>query len=97
VTFLAFNEIHDTGRTKVWEVRNSNDGSYLGVVKWHGAWRKYVLDSAVYASRAPHSSHLAPIRRDVALPTVWSEDCLRDVAQFIKIQMHLRQEGREKK
>jgi hypothetical protein len=43
MTFLAFTETHDTGKTKVWSVDNSNDGSHLGVVKWHGAWRKYVL------------------------------------------------------
>jgi hypothetical protein len=43
MTFLAFTEIRDTGKTKVWSVDNSNDGSHLGVVKWYGGWRKYVL------------------------------------------------------
>lgn len=43
MSFLAFTETADTGKTKVWSVDNTNDGSHLGVVKWHGAWRKYVL------------------------------------------------------
>lgn len=43
MTYLTFTETADTGKTKVWSVDNSNDGSHLGEVKWHGAWRKYVL------------------------------------------------------
>jgi hypothetical protein len=48
VSYLKFTEIKDTGKTKVWEVTNSNDGSYLGRVKWHGPWRKYVLAISQY-------------------------------------------------
>lgn len=44
MTFLAFTEIKDTGKTKVWSVDNSNDGSFLGTISWRGGWRKYVLN-----------------------------------------------------
>lgn len=44
MTYLQFTETRDIGKTKVWRVENSNDGSFLGVIRWHGAWRKYVLD-----------------------------------------------------
>jgi hypothetical protein len=47
MTFLQFTEISDTGKTKVWKVENSNDGSYLGYVKWYGGWRRYVLSLSV--------------------------------------------------
>lgn len=43
MTYLVFTETADTGKTKVWSVDNGNDGSHLGEVRWHGAWRKYVL------------------------------------------------------
>lgn len=43
MTYIIFKEISDTGKTKVWSVENSHDGSFLGIVKWHGPWRKYVL------------------------------------------------------
>lgn len=43
MTYTRFTEIADTGKTKVWAVDNVNDGSHLGVIKWHGPWRKYVL------------------------------------------------------
>lgn len=92
MTFVAFAEIHDTGKTKMWEVRNSNDGSYLGVIRWHGAWRKYVLDSCVYTmvGGVPCRQPTGMAADGVALPTLWSEDCLRDVAAFVKNQMDLR-------
>lgn len=74
MTFLAFTEIEDTGKTKVWLVHNSNDGSRLGTVRWRGGWRKYVLSTEGYGE------------------SVWSADCLRDVAEFIDNQMALRAE-----
>lgn len=70
MTYTRFTETHDTGKTKVWSVDNCNDGSHLGLVKWHGPWRKYVL---MIESR-----------------TIWSPDCLRDVAEFCEQQMRLR-------
>lgn len=70
MTFTRFSEIGDTGKTKIWSVDNSNDGSHIGVIKWHGAWRKYVL---------------WPAPR-----TIWSPDCLRDVASFIDKEMDVR-------
>lgn len=70
MTYLAFTEVHDTGKTKVWRVDNTNDGSYLGDVRWRGGWRKYVLS--------------------IQGSSVWSADCLRDVAEFIEKQMQER-------
>ena len=34
-----------SGKTSIWEVRNKNTQEYLGRIKWHGAWRKYVFES----------------------------------------------------
>lgn len=67
MTFLGFREISDTGKTKTWRVDNTRDGSYLGIVRWHGPWRKYVL--------FPQPD------------TIWSPDCLADVAGFIGARM----------
>jgi len=46
VSWLTFVEVHDTGKTKVWDVRNAENGSLLGQVRWHGAWRQYVYSTA---------------------------------------------------
>jgi hypothetical protein len=67
VTYTIFTEVSDTGKTKVWSVDNSDNGSHIGVVKWRGGWRKYAL--------FPESD------------TLWSADCLRDVANFIDARM----------
>jgi hypothetical protein len=69
MTYLAFTETFDTGKTKVWSVDNTNDGSHLGEIRWRGGWRKYVL---------------------VTCDTVWSPDCLLDVADFINARMRER-------
>lgn len=45
MTYIEFTEVADTGKTKVWDVHNTRDGSKLGQVRWYGAWRKYVLHS----------------------------------------------------
>lgn len=44
MTFLHYSLVKDTGKTKVWSVDNINDGSHLGLIKWRGGWRKYVLE-----------------------------------------------------
>lgn len=67
MTYIEFTEIADTGKTKIWSVDNTNDGSHIGQVKWHGPWRKYVL--------RPASN------------TIWSPDCLAEVAKFIEFRM----------
>lgn len=73
MTYTIFTEIRDTGLTKVWSVDNSNNGSHIGTVRWHGPWRKYVL---------------LPTH-----PTIWSADCLQDVARFIDEQMAARKKS----
>lgn len=40
-SYLKFVEIADTGKTKLFSVEN--DFERIAMVKWHGAWRKYVL------------------------------------------------------
>ena len=41
---IKFVEVKDTGKTKVWEaIMTAWPGSVLGTIKWHGAWRKYVI------------------------------------------------------
>lgn len=41
--WLEFVEIKDTGKTKVWSVRNRENGFVLGQVKWYGGFRKYAF------------------------------------------------------
>lgn len=74
MTYVQFTEIKDTGKTKVWDVHNSNDGSYLGEIRWFGNWRKYVFFPAEL--------------------TIWSSDCLADVAKFIDQRMDERKVAR---
>lgn len=74
MTFLAFTEVRDTGKTKVWSVDNMEDRSHLGHVRWYGGWRKYIFE--------------------VDQPTIWSADCLADVAEFIEFAMAERRGGR---
>ena len=44
--YMEFIETHDTGKTKVFDVRTLG-GSLLGVIKWHGPWRQYVFFPAL--------------------------------------------------
>ena len=39
---ITFDEVADTGKTKVWEV-NTLDKLPIGVIKWRSGWRRYVL------------------------------------------------------
>ena len=51
---LHFNQIEDTGKTKVWEVQNSHQGTRVGIIKWNGGWRKYCFypyDCTVFDTR----------------------------------------------
>lgn len=34
---------HPNKKTEVWMCWSKNDGSFLGEVKWHGAWRQYTF------------------------------------------------------
>jgi len=42
MTWLNFREVKDTGKTKIWAITNSQNGSYLGTVRWSGPWRQYI-------------------------------------------------------
>lgn len=74
-TWLVFEEVSDTGKTKVWSVWNSQDGSYLGEVRWRGAWRQYVYTNYV---------------QNRALGTVWNVDCMDELTAFIRARMEER-------
>lgn len=41
--YLVFTEVADTGKTKVWDVMSRSGGYRLAQIRWHGAWRQYVL------------------------------------------------------
>ncbi len=41
--WIRFEEVKDTGKTKVWCLWSKNDGTLLGEVKWYGAWRQYTF------------------------------------------------------
>ena len=40
---LDFDEIKDTGKTRIWEVVLIESGEILGKVRWYWAWRRYVF------------------------------------------------------
>lgn len=43
-TYLEFYPVKDTGKTKVWSVRNSvNENEKLGEVRWRTGWRRYIF------------------------------------------------------
>ena len=44
--YIEFVEVADTGKTLIFDVRSTSSGASLGMVKWHGAWRQYVLMTA---------------------------------------------------
>jgi len=33
---LNFDEIKDTGKTKVWEIENTHQYTMIGIIKWNG-------------------------------------------------------------
>ncbi len=33
----------DSGKTHLYEIHSVHDGSLLGLVRWYGPWRKYVV------------------------------------------------------
>lgn len=43
VSYLQFNQVRDTGKTKVFQVVSIQRGIPLGEVKWFAAWRRYVF------------------------------------------------------
>lgn len=45
-SWISFEETKDTGKTKVWDVVNNDNGSWLGYVRWSGPWRQYVFEPA---------------------------------------------------
>jgi len=50
--YIRFEQVHSTGKTTVWNCRDSGSGR-LGVVKWYGPWRSYcyfVSSEAVYSA-----------------------------------------------
>jgi len=51
---LRFDEVKDTGKTKVWKVVSTHANADLGEIKWYYAWRRYVFypdEDTLYDSR----------------------------------------------
>lgn len=40
---LTFEELKDTGKTKVWGVESTHSEDVLGKIRWYWAWRRYVF------------------------------------------------------
>lgn len=48
--YLIFVEVDNPNKkTKIFECRNKNSQTVLGLVKWHGAWRQYCYFPTVRA------------------------------------------------
>jgi hypothetical protein len=43
--YLDFRLTRDTGKTQVYSVDSRNHGDQLGVIKWYGPWRQYVMET----------------------------------------------------
>ena len=41
--FIEFKQVPSAGTTSLHQVYNTENGSFLGVIKFYGAWRKYVF------------------------------------------------------
>lgn len=69
-----------SGKTSIWEVRNKNTLEYLGRIKWHGAWRKYVFEEP------PVPIITVPINRVMPEQVCWIYDskCLKQIAEFLE-------------
>lgn len=39
--YINISEVHDTGKTKVWNVYDKNNLFTLAEIRWYGSWRKY--------------------------------------------------------
>lgn len=42
--YIIINEVEKKPKTSVYQVLNKKHGDLLGIVRWHGAWRGYVLE-----------------------------------------------------
>jgi len=42
---FIFRERSPSGKTCIWEVVSNSSGCGLGLIKWDGSWRQYILDS----------------------------------------------------
>lgn len=43
--YLDFRLTRDIGKTQVYSVDSRNHGDQLGVIKWYGPWRQYVMET----------------------------------------------------
>ena len=41
--WIKFEWVRDCTKTKIWNVCAIGSGDVLGIVKWHGAWRRYAF------------------------------------------------------
>lgn len=41
--WIRFDEVGDTGKTKIFEVRSLEGEFLLGEIRWFGRWRKYAF------------------------------------------------------
>ena len=75
------NEIGDTGKTKIFEVRTKAEPAEntmpLGVIKWYSAWRQYAF--------FPRSA------------TLFEPTCLNDISKFMKNLTVEKKRSRESK
>lgn len=40
---FTFCRTSESGKTQIWDIRNSENRSLLGYVEWAGSWRKYIF------------------------------------------------------
>lgn len=70
-----------SGKTLIWEVRNKNTLEYLGRIKWHGAWRKYVFEEPPVPI---YSFYMNKDDKPEQFCWIYDSKCLRQIAEFLE-------------
>jgi len=47
--YIEFVRVEEKPKTSVWSCRNRKSGDELGIVRWHGPWRRYCYFPSVQA------------------------------------------------
>jgi hypothetical protein len=71
LSWIRFEEVKDTGKTKIWNIWSEANDSYLGEVRWYSKWRQYVYHCPGYQSAG----------------TLWNVECMKELTDFIEERM----------
>jgi len=98
--YIEFVRVEEKPKTSVWSCRNRKSGDELGIVRWHGPWRRYCyfpLVQAVYSEgycpeffrETPlFGMSKAPVEMDLSRTMAhvgpWSKVRVKDICQMVE-------------